>query len=366
MNAVLILKHYQQHLSQEIEPWRNELPPYDPPHLSPWIAMSLMQKAIRRDDQGFALAAAASLLTTAPDRLWRRLTITAFEDIGIADIDLIGLTVVAAASKTLRKQIGGEWAVASYLVTRLAISVKCRAADDLAYLAEDSPQLEGQRLDMPFQPLPELLGAIVNAHDVGEQALGLWYAIGTYRCRSERLQERRGDPNSVFDYLSDQGVPDTLVEICRAGFRKTGEILCPMLIPVWQHSRNCNTTVEPDILPPDELINGVPCWVFDTHVREGKQALARFLKTNCETARWIRGNVNGYRRSRFLANLLFRVESGLVDQRLRWPLGDQLKTACDFDILGVTSEQAREASQLLCKDLPILNRERRHVFGSNL
>ena len=137
MNAVLILQHYQQQLAQEIEPWRADTPAFNPLHLSHWIAMSLMQKAIRRGDQNFALAAAASLLSTAPDRLWRRLTVIAFEDIGIADIDLIGLTVVASASKAFRKQIGGEWAVAGHLVTRMARSVKCRAADDLAYYAQD-------------------------------------------------------------------------------------------------------------------------------------------------------------------------------------------------------------------------------------
>ena len=366
MNAVLILQHYQQQLAQDIERWRTDTPAFDPPRLSPWIAMSLMQKAIRRGNEGFALSAAASLLSTAPDRLWRRLTVTAFEDIGIADIDLIGLSVVAAASKTHRKQIASEWAIASCLVIRMCRSIKCRAVDDLAYFAEDCPELEQLRLDLTFQPLPELLSQIIDASDVGEQALALWYAIGTYRCRSDKLRERRGEPNTVFDCLSDQGIPDTMVEICRAGFRKTGEILCPMLIPIWQRSQDCRTTTRPDDLPADELIQGIPCWTFDTHTREGKHALARFMKTDCETARWIRGNVSGYRRTRFLADLLFRVEGGLVDRRLRWPLGDQLKTTCDFDILGVTTEQAKEASQLLRKDLPILNRERGHVFSSNL
>ena len=60
MNAVLILQHYQQQLAQEIEPWRAIPSAFDPLHLSPWIAMSLMQKAIRRGEEGFALGAAAS------------------------------------------------------------------------------------------------------------------------------------------------------------------------------------------------------------------------------------------------------------------------------------------------------------------
>ncbi len=254
MNAILVLQHYQQQLAHEVEQWQADPPALTSLDISPWIAMSLMQKSIRRGDDGFALGAAVSLLSTAPDKLWRRLTVTAFEDIGIADINIIGLTVAAVARKAWRKQVGGEWVVASYLVTRMCRSIKCRAADDLAYCAEEHPYLEQHRLDLTFRPLPELLKRIIHANDVGEQALALWYAVGTHRFNSDKLRERRGEPNTVFDYLSDQGVPDTLVEICRAGFRKTGEILCPMLVPLWLRSQECQTTVQPDDLPPDELI----------------------------------------------------------------------------------------------------------------
>ena len=50
--------------------------------------MSLMQKAIRRGREEIALRAAATLLRDSPDRLWRRCGVTAFEDIGVADLDL--------------------------------------------------------------------------------------------------------------------------------------------------------------------------------------------------------------------------------------------------------------------------------------
>jgi replication-associated recombination protein RarA len=54
--------------------------------VSPWVAMSLLQKAIRRGRTDFALIAAATLLRDAPDRLWRRLAIIAFEEIGRAHV----------------------------------------------------------------------------------------------------------------------------------------------------------------------------------------------------------------------------------------------------------------------------------------
>jgi hypothetical protein len=42
-----------------------------PLNVSPWIAMSLLQKAIRRGQEHLALRAAATL-QGRPDRLWRR------------------------------------------------------------------------------------------------------------------------------------------------------------------------------------------------------------------------------------------------------------------------------------------------------
>ena len=51
---------------------RHGTPPKpDPLQVSPWVAMSLMQKAIRRGREDLALRAAASLLSDAPERLWR-------------------------------------------------------------------------------------------------------------------------------------------------------------------------------------------------------------------------------------------------------------------------------------------------------
>jgi hypothetical protein len=47
---------------------------------SPWVAMSAMQKAIRRGREDLALSGAATLLRDAPDKLWRRLGCIAYED----------------------------------------------------------------------------------------------------------------------------------------------------------------------------------------------------------------------------------------------------------------------------------------------
>jgi hypothetical protein len=95
-------------------------PDFRPLNISPWLAMSLMQKAIRRGEQEIALRAAATLLRDSPDRLWRRCGVTAFEDIGVADLEVVAEVTAALAGKTYRAQLGGEWRVASTIIKRMA------------------------------------------------------------------------------------------------------------------------------------------------------------------------------------------------------------------------------------------------------
>jgi hypothetical protein len=57
---------------------------------SPGVAAALLQKSVRRGDEHLALPAAATLLRSSPDRFWRRLGVIAAEDVGLADLDIVG------------------------------------------------------------------------------------------------------------------------------------------------------------------------------------------------------------------------------------------------------------------------------------
>jgi hypothetical protein len=76
--------------------------------VSPWVAMSAMQKAIRRGRQDLALSAAATLLRDAPDKLWRRIGCIAFEDVGLASLDAVGLATVLAGESKLAPRSAGS------------------------------------------------------------------------------------------------------------------------------------------------------------------------------------------------------------------------------------------------------------------
>jgi hypothetical protein len=75
--------------------------------------MSAMQKAIRRGHEDLALSAAATLLRDTPDKLWRRIGCIAYEDVGVASLDSVGLTTVALGGKQVRAALGGDSQAAS-------------------------------------------------------------------------------------------------------------------------------------------------------------------------------------------------------------------------------------------------------------
>lgn len=249
MNGPQILEHFRDQLAEEVFNWAGDLPSCAPLNISPWLAMSLMQKAIRRGRAELALKAAATLLKASPERLWRRIGVTAYEDIGVADFEAVALVTVALMGKTWRAKVGGEWAVASYLVHRLSSAVKCRATDDLFHVCELHSAFEHARLELTFKPISELLDRIVGQGALPERALALWFAVGTDRCRSEVLRKRRGDPGSVLDWLCERGIPETLVEVCREGLRKSNGILAVFLVLLLTDARDSVGYSEPDNFP---------------------------------------------------------------------------------------------------------------------
>jgi replication-associated recombination protein RarA len=117
MNETDLLDRARQKLTDAISQYQP--PIHSPLQVSPWIAMSLLQKSVRRGgEERQALRAAATLLRDAPDRLWRRSGCIAFEDVGVADLDTVAVVTSALSGKRYRANLGGEWHVAAYIVSR--------------------------------------------------------------------------------------------------------------------------------------------------------------------------------------------------------------------------------------------------------
>jgi hypothetical protein len=208
--------------------------PFRPLNISPWLAMSLMQKAIRRGKAQLALRAAATLLRDSPERLWRRLLVTAFEDIGVADLATLSLAVTAQAGKKWRASVGGDWTVASHIIRRMAHAGKCRTADDLAVVCDWHPGYDQARIALTSQTVEELISLAAERASLPERALALWYAVGIGRCLPPQLGARRRDFRMVFDMLREASFHETVVELAREGFRKSREVLPLHLVLLWR------------------------------------------------------------------------------------------------------------------------------------
>ena len=366
MKQNIILDLLKNHLQQAA--CQAPLPQFAPLAISPWMAMSLLQKAIRRGEVELAIRAAATLIEGSPDRLWRRLLVIASEDVGVADIDAIGLTVAVVGSRSVRKQLGGDWLVASWLVDRLARASKCRAADDLLMVAEIHSSFQATRTELADASFQKLSGTAVSDQPMPRRALALWFAVGTDRCQSNHLPPRPGDP-IVFDHLIEAGYPRTILEVAREGCRKSREIICAMIPLLWREAYSVDTKVSgtpteviDDPLPPTVFFDGVPSWCMDKFTREGRRALKLLLQSGCESARWINEQVPRSDRMDFLGHILFRVESGLVTNRMDWPLATKLRYLADVECNGQYCEDASVALSLLRADIPVLNAVRADVI----
>ena len=153
-----------------------------------YIALSALQKAIRRGEEELALRAAMNLMIGGPHAIWRRLGIIAFEDIGVADIDAVGWVTVVIGKPDVRQRLGGEWRVADFLIRTLCRSAKCRATDELTCLLEYAPALADLRDELPGLSLRQRISRAKNfTGGIEAQGLATWCAIGTDKITSSEL-----------------------------------------------------------------------------------------------------------------------------------------------------------------------------------
>jgi hypothetical protein len=351
MNRPDILRIAPRQLCDAISNFQT--PPCDPLAVSPWIAMSALQKSIRRGEERLALRAAATLLHVSPERLWRRCGCIAFEDIGVADLDTVAIVTAALAGKRNRENLGGEWHVASCIVSRMVHALKCRAADDLLLATENHPHFEDTRLAFAFRSTDDLIRIATGADRLPIRALAAWYALGTDRRPSPHLS-RQGHTAALLNALR-QIIPPAVVDIAQDGYRRTGEVLAPFVALLWPLRQQQTATVGDDHLPPEVMVGDVPGWAYDVYSREGRAALANFVEGRTETARWVRDHIPPRQRVAFLGGIVFRVEGGLVRSRLRWNTGEELRRMVDTECNGPHCRNATKILQLMKTDIPVLN-----------
>jgi hypothetical protein len=362
MDPKAIQQQCNAELAQAMMGRRTATPHVAPLPISPWLAMSLLQKSLRRGEVGFALQAASTLLHADPERLWRRLICAAYEDIGMGDVDAVALVNGAMAGKLFRRSVGGDWDVAAFLVERLASTRKCRAADDLLMTLQVHPAYAQERLSLTDLQTPELMNYATGAADLISRSIAVCYALGTDRWKPEGLRGRRGEPAYVFQHMLDIGYAHCVLELARTGFNRVREPLPALMSFV---SPTCLGGTEAlgkdDEVAATQMVGAVPTWALDQYTREGKEALRRFLHRDVPIIRFVDKHVPPPHRLRFIGGLLFRIDGSLMRQRLQWQAGLSLRFAMEVEANGCGIDNAAEALDLMRSDLDAFNSERSDV-----
>ena len=335
-------------------------PTVEPLPVSLWVAMSAMQKGIRRGDVDLTLRAAKTLLDKDAPKLWRRLAGIVFEDVGLASVQTIRLVMTVTASKVARNELGGEWAVASLLVERMCAAPKCRAADDLFITVSHHHELEAVRADLAARDLPQHLSHVRERGAVLGRAVAALHASGTRW--TGQVAGKAVDPTATFDAMRSAGIDHEIVALAEWGWRRTREalpVLMPMLKPALPSS---DLPVADDEFSPVVIgRSGLPTFVFDAFSWEGKAALGRFLKRDTATGRWLRNHVTAERRLAVLAGGIFRIDGGLVRRRVIWPCAMTLRWLADSGFHNMKLSDPAEFLTMVRDDLSTINEERANV-----
>jgi hypothetical protein len=363
MNQREILLSVFDDIEQQLQHHQPQPPASIPTTISPALAAALLQKSLRRAQVGLALAATDILLRASPSRLWRRLSVISIEDIGIASIDTLYVTIAAVAHRQRLAQRFGARRLANFIATRLAAAAKDRGADDLHVATEHCSAWRESRLELADMTIRDLLDVIASDDPIERRAIAVRYAIGTMGASSASvLAKRRGQPQAVFDLLCEI-TPHTLAEVAREAFRQTREPFTAFLPLLYRELDGGETELVDDDFPPETMVGGIPSWAIDGFSQEGRRALSHFLNSDAPTARWLRANVSAADRMKVLRRAQFQAEAGLVVDRLRWPTGDRLRRQADLEAWQFPPQDAATLLALLQSDIPALNRSREATYG---
>lgn len=297
-------------------------PPAKPLRVDSYLARSIMQKAIRRGMTDLALRAAGQLLATDPRVLWRRLLVTAMEDLGPGEADTTARIAFAQRDRTWRRTSGGDWAVAAELVMQACEQARCQSANDLWNVAKNDPGLDTFKAGLCEAALDDLLGIMVDPkRDIGERGTAVLIAIGE-DAGANAPDHIRPDPGAVFQAFSDLGKFGPAVVGYWEAYRQTRLALTPLSLCFWPESGFMSDAAKDDDLPPVTWAGEVPTFALDQYTARGKDAVRQFVKRSDEWRAFAdQWSIPTSDHVAAAGELLFRAEGAKVRARRQWSAG---------------------------------------------
>jgi hypothetical protein len=333
-----------------------------------WLALSTMQKSIRRGDGLTAQRALRTLYHHDPSSTWRRLLIIACEDVGIGALGALVMTARRSANAKALREMGRDEAAALATAQMLAEAPKDRSADLLFAVALHDPALEITRSKCRSVSVARRLEFVADPKlSLPERALAVWHSSGV-----ESRGERRvgpGDLDALMRTYAELGVPERLLEAVAVAIKKAREPFALLLPLLWLAAAGGESELLDSPLPPSGLIDGVPLYALDRHTRLGRQAIGRFAQENAEIAQFL--TERGCRSSDdgALRMAVFYADGALTRPTLRWRHSAELTAAgvaADFHDVNVAASVGAELVRLVAAHIADLGAIRSQLLSRAL
>ena len=334
----------------------------DPVALDPWVASSLLQKAIRRGETDLALLAAREFQRHRGKGIWRRLVNIAFEDVGIADPDLVGEITFLAYDARARACLGPDTELVAGFCRRLAQTPKDRSTDYLVCTAIKSEAGLAEQQALTRTPVSQLVAIAANP----DQPLLKRAAAGLLSCTKDDAFVPGDALPTLLAALSAK-FPCALYDAVEmAAKRGLGSyiLMAPLL---WSAMRNEGGSqgVAVQSVPPGETARGVPLYALDKHTAVGKRAIIQFAQQNLEMVEVLK-QVPPDRRRDVALMAAFYADAVPISRRFLWGQSFELERlgfAADMGKAGCPSEAQFAILACVRTNLPDLNRMRRAALG---
>jgi hypothetical protein len=329
-----------------------------------WIALSSLQKSIRRGAAEPATAAAL-VLWSEPSRLLDRLLVISLEDIGVGDPEVLREVIELTTDRAWRRKLpdkGRE--VTLGLVERMCAATKSRFADEILAIAQLEPALGSARTELAMASTEQLAGCCATSDDIGVRAVASWFLAGTARYPMDDVPRRQGNLAAVWEAARELGIPADRLHLLDGAARRLRWPLA-VLLPLAYVSTANGTAIHLVQDMPFETWRGIPLYALDQFTRRGRVAIGRWFAGCRELQEILQAAAARPAWPQIIRYAVFAVEGQGCSRHLMWAeQRDVLRRSMLAELTGrgLAAEYVDPLLACATVNLPALNERRREVM----
>lgn len=333
-----------------------------------FIARSAMQKAIRRGQREIALSAAATVLLTDSAIVWRRLLVTALEDLGIHQVGLLIRIAAAIERRRFGHRLRDEWPLVARVVEDCSRANRCQAANDLHNLSLNAREYDRFRsisADLSAHDLLAIVGE--SGRDLVERNIAVLSCLGADHAPWTPHKQRVASEAIIA--AAGCNVQPAVRTIYGWAFRKSRLPLATASLLLVSVEGGIAATPDAfdDDVPELTWVGGVPGYALDQYTRAGRRAIGDYVATSEAWRAFVsKLNLTKAEERAAAGELIFRIEGAAVTRRSSWDVARVLSGLSRTVGCYVPQKAVEEGLCLIRSELPLLDRLRARDFRGSL